>query len=79
MLVSCNLIGQLNGWHFWMSHGFYKAYRMEGDIPKNVTCATICAHGSNWETNGGRRGILSNVIATGDIQWKCRPVRKVIW
>ena len=45
---------------------------------KNVTCAKLFAYGLNWETNGGRRGILSNVIATGDIQWKCRPVRKVI-
>ena len=39
----------------------------------------ICAYDSNWETNGGRRGILSNDIATGDIYWKCRPVSKVIW
>ena len=31
-LVSCNLIGQLNGWHFLMSHGFYKGYWREGDI-----------------------------------------------
>ena len=38
MLVSCDLIGQLNGWYFWMSHGFYKGYSKEGDI-KNVTCA----------------------------------------
>ena len=45
---------------------------------KNVTCANICAYGSNWETNGGRRGIFSNVIATGDVEWKCHPVRKVI-
>ena len=50
-----------------MSHGFYKGYRRKGDIQKNVTCANICAYGSNWETNGGRRGILSNVIATVDI------------
>ena len=34
MLVSCNLNGQLNGWHFWMSHGFYKGYRRKGDIQK---------------------------------------------
>ena len=79
MLVSCNLIGQLKGWHFWMSHGFNKGYRREGDIKKNVTCANICAYGSNRETNGGRRGILSNVIAIGDIKLKCHPVRKVIW
>ena len=26
MLVSSNLIGQLNGWHFWMSHGFWPGY-----------------------------------------------------
>ena len=78
MLVSCKLIGQLNVWHFWMSRGFYKGYIREGDIQKNVTCANKCAYGSNWETNGGRRGILNNVIATGDIQWKCRPGRKVI-
>ena len=63
---------------FLMSHGFYKGYRREGDIKKNVTCANICAYGSNWETHGVRRDILSNVIATGDIQWKCHTVRKVI-
>ena len=32
-----------------------------------LSARNICAHGSNRETNGGRRGILSNVIATGDI------------
>ena len=62
-----------------MSHGFYKGYSREGDIQKMSRAWDICAYGSNWETNGGHRGILSNVIATGDIQWKWRPVRKVNW
>ena len=59
-----------------MSHSFYKGYSREGDIQKMSHARNKCAYGSNWETNGGRRGILSNVIAMGDIQWKCRPVRK---
>ena len=36
-----------------------------------LTARNMCAYGSDWETNSGRRGILSNVIATGDINWKC--------
>ena len=62
-----------------MSHGFYKGYSREGDIHKMSHAWDICQYGSNLETNGGFRGILSNVIAAGDIKWKCRLVRKVIW
>ena len=36
----------------------------------------VCVYGSIWD--GGRRGILSNVVATGVIQWKCCPKCKKI-
>ena len=78
MLVSCDLFGQLKCDIFLMSHGVYKDYGREGDIQWMSHRRNIWAYGSNWETNGGCRGILSNVIATGDIHWKCPPVRKVI-
>ena len=63
---------------FCMSHSFYKGYRREGDIQKMSPAWNLCAYSSKWETNGGYRSILSNVKSTSDIQWKCRPVRKVI-
>ena len=59
---------------FWMSHSFYKGYSWEGDIQQMSPAQNVCAYSSIWETNGG---ILSNVVATGDIQWN-RPVCKVI-
>ena len=62
-----------------MSYGFYKGYNRQDDINKMSHARNICAYSSNWETNGGRRNIFSNVLATGDIQWKCHPVRKVNW
>ena len=37
----------------------------------------LCAYGSKWETDGGRRGILSNFIATGGIHWKYHPGDRV--
>ena len=37
-----------------------------------------CACGSDWETNFGRRGILSNTIAMFDNHLKSRPTRRLI-
>ena len=38
MLVSCDLIGQLNGGHFFNATQFYKGYSSEDLHIKNVTC-----------------------------------------
>ena len=34
MLISCNFIGQLFVWKFWMLHSFYKRIYREGNIQK---------------------------------------------
>ena len=70
MLVSYDLIGQLIEWviFFKRSHTFHKGYRREGDIQKMSPAQNVGTYGSIGETNGGRCGILSNVVTTGDLQ-----------
>ena len=69
-----------------MSHDFYKGNSMENDIQKMSHARNICAYGSNWETNGDRRGILSNISAPPrstmfprDDNLPCHPVKNVIF
>ena len=50
-----------------MSHSFHKGYTSDGDIKNMSNVRNVSMYGSNWETNEDRHGILSNVIATGDI------------
>ena len=47
MLVSYDLIGQLNEGHFLNVNNFYKGYSREGDIQKMSPARNVCPYGSN--------------------------------